>query len=232
MTQLASQVLAQGAGTSDVVRIMWRLSKVSFTQPSLELPVGNSRQCCSQTFRNLHANKQTKDVYVWVFVRFSRGFGLDVWRRCLCLVSNKNWGVQQHKALLDFFPTSLWPPYVSDLPFHTYLIQISWVAFSKTDSMHVFYFIYLFFPLLGKWTCYNTVLRRRTKRYRWFLQEMVRSIVNIDKLIDRTVFFFFMRFVADFLDLIRLKSWFWRMFKSRYFNRVSGETNYFNPTSD
>ncbi|PWA32404.1 hypothetical protein CCH79_00012027 [Gambusia affinis] len=52
----ASQVLARGAGTSDVVRAMWKLSRVSSTQPSLELPKGgragfaavrNSRSVCA-----------------------------------------------------------------------------------------------------------------------------------------------------------------------------------------
>lgn len=36
----ASHVLAQGAGTSDVVRTMWKLSRVWPAQPSLGLPRG------------------------------------------------------------------------------------------------------------------------------------------------------------------------------------------------
>lgn len=58
MTPLASQVLAQGAGTSDVVRIMWKLSRVSFTQPSLELPMGK-KQAVLQSSIQKSAFRQT-----------------------------------------------------------------------------------------------------------------------------------------------------------------------------
>lgn len=49
----ASHVLAQGAGTSDVVRDMWKLSRVYPAQPSLGLPRGALQQS------NLYSDKQT-----------------------------------------------------------------------------------------------------------------------------------------------------------------------------
>lgn len=54
----ASQVLAQGAGTSDVVRAMWKLSRVSSTQPSLELPKGG--RASFTAVRSPCSDKQTQ----------------------------------------------------------------------------------------------------------------------------------------------------------------------------
>lgn len=54
----ASQVLARGAGTSDVVRAMWKLSRVSSTQPSLELPKGGRAGFAA--VQNSCSDKQTQ----------------------------------------------------------------------------------------------------------------------------------------------------------------------------
>ncbi len=52
----ASHVLAQGAGTSDVVRDMWKLSRVYPAQPSLG-PLRERERVLQQS--NLYSDKQT-----------------------------------------------------------------------------------------------------------------------------------------------------------------------------
>lgn len=70
----ASHVLAQGAGTSDVVMDMWKLSWVYPAQPSLGLPRGERRsvtavkhlKTCIQT--NKHRDGLCVYMDVWVSV--------------------------------------------------------------------------------------------------------------------------------------------------------------------
>lgn len=74
----ASHVLAQGAGTSDVVGDMWKLSRVYPAQPSLGLLRGQSRhyssQTCIQTNKHRHALCVYMNVCVCAFL-FAFRFG-------------------------------------------------------------------------------------------------------------------------------------------------------------
>lgn len=63
MALWASHVLAQGAGTSDVVRDMWKLSRVYPAQPSSGLP-GGAR--AGLTVENLYSDKQTWGWFVCI----------------------------------------------------------------------------------------------------------------------------------------------------------------------
>lgn len=94
----ASHVLAQGAGTSDVVRDMWKLSWVYPAQPSLGLPGGARAGITagSQLKTCIQANKHRDSlcVYMSICVCIFVIFWLWVCRHvCLSLY----FGFEEHK---------------------------------------------------------------------------------------------------------------------------------------